>query len=81
MRNYVLRKMRTRSPCFLIRCLQLRHTESYSAALAATSVPDSLRTICGALKLFVKVAGIRSDAFHGDKTGSNPVGDTNKIKD
>jgi hypothetical protein len=40
---------------------------------------------CGALKLFVNVATIRSDAFwfsampyfHGDNTGSNPVGDAN----
>jgi len=40
---------------------------------------------CGALNVFVNVARIRSDAFwfsavrfHGDNTGSNPVGDANK---
>jgi hypothetical protein len=36
--------------------------------------------ICGADKLFVAVATISTDAFqffHGDNTGSNPVGDAN----
>ena len=40
---------------------------------------------CGALNVFVDVVRIRSDAFwfsavryfHGDNTGSNPVGDAN----
>ena len=37
---------------------------------------------CRALNVFVNVARIRSDAFwfsafHGDNTGSNPVGDAN----
>jgi hypothetical protein len=59
-RNYVTKNAYA-VPCFLIRFLQQRHRGSYSAELAATSVPDSSQTFerrrMNASVLLVKAIG------------------------